>query len=198
MNKDKCVKELTRLLCEFEKLCCKGKCEGCEIQKICALPSTAKFLYNAGYRKVPVNAAGVTEEAQCKDLQRIIEEERELNGNIGDDVMDMLIASAIYAEGYRKVPIGSVIVSIEEREAIEKRIEELRGKGAHIEIELCELTTKARSLFDTSARTTDAYVAFRQLLDVCDFAVHSKERIYEANAEIERLRAEIKKLRGEK
>lgn len=52
MNKDRCVKELTRLLCEFEKLCCKGECEGCEIQKICALPSTAKFLYNAGYRKV--------------------------------------------------------------------------------------------------------------------------------------------------
>lgn len=158
----------------------------------------ASALYNAGYRKVPVNATGVTKEAQCKDLQRIIEEERELNGNIGDDVMDMLIASAIYAEGYRKVPIGSVIVPIEEREEIEKRVEELRGKGAHIEIELCELTTKARTLFDASARTTDAYVAFRQLLDVCDFALHSKKRIYEANAEIERLRAEIKKLRGEK
>lgn len=140
----------------------------------------------------------MNKEAQCKDLQRIIEEERELNGNIGDDVMDMLIASAIYAEGYRKVPIGSVIVPIEERETIEKRVEELRGKGAHIEIENYELMKTARALFDASARTTATYVAFRQLLDVSDFALHSKKLLYEANAEIERLRAEIKKLRGEK
>lgn len=41
----------------------------------------AEALYNAGYRKVPVNAAGVTEEAQCKDLQRIIEEERIYEAN---------------------------------------------------------------------------------------------------------------------
>jgi hypothetical protein len=108
------------------------------------------------------------------------------------------IAEALYNAGYRKVPIGSVIVSIEEREAIEKHVEELIGKGAHIEIENYELMKTARALFDTSARTTDAYVAFRQLLDVSDFALHAKERIYEANAEIERLRGEIKKLRGEK
>lgn len=132
----------------------------------------------------------MNEKEQCKDLQRIIEEERELQGNIGDDVMDMLIASAIYAEGYRKVPIGSVIVPIEERETIEKRVEELRGKGAHIEIENYELMKTARALFDASARTTATYVAFRQLLDVSDFALHSKERIYEANAEIDRLKAD--------
>lgn len=190
MNKDKYVKELTRLLCEFEKLCCKGECEGCKIQKLCALPSTAKFLYNAGYRKVPVNAAGVAEKAQCKDLQRIIEEERELQGNIGDDVMDMLIASAIYAEGYRKVPIGSVIVSIEEREAIEKQIEELQGNGTEFETKIIKLIEQAKVFFDAGVRSKAEYTAFRQVLDVCTFALNTQKYINEVKAEIERLKAE--------
>ena len=140
----------------------------------------ASALYNAGYRKVPVNAAGGAEEAQCKDLQRIIEEERELQGNIGDDVMDMLIASAIYAEGYRKVPIGSVIVPIEERETIEKRVEELQKSGSDLENEVNELLTKAKVFFDSGVRSKVEYVAFRKLLDVCDFAIHAKERINKA------------------
>lgn len=154
----------------------------------------ASALYNAGYRKVPVNAAGVTEEAQCKDLQRIIEEERELNGNIGDDVMDMLIASAIYAEGYRKVPIGSVIVPIEERETIEKRVEELQGNGTEFETKIIKLIEQAKVFFDMGVRSKTEYTTFRYLLDICYFALNTQNYINEKQADLE---AEIEKLKAE-
>lgn len=82
MNKDKYVKELTRLLCEFEKLCCKGECECCEIQKFCALPSTARFLYNAGYRKVPDCAVILTPEERDEELKACNEKQAELEAEI--------------------------------------------------------------------------------------------------------------------
>lgn len=136
----------------------------------------------------------MNKKAQCKDIQRIIEEERELNGNIGDDVMDMLIASAIYAEGYRKVPIGSVIVPIEEREEIEKQIEELQGNGTEFETKIIKLIEQAKVFFDMGVRSKTEYTTFRYLLDICYFALNTQNYINEKQADLE---AEIEKLKAE-
>ena len=92
----------------------------------------------------------MTEKEQCKELCKIIEEGLEEYGLHGEENVGRLTASDIYMRGYRKVPAGAVIMTTEERESLEKNVNELQ--------EVCILRGE----------------------------------------EIERLRAEIKKLRGEK
>lgn len=134
-------------------------------------------------------------EEQCKDLQRIIEEERELQCDMGyDDITGMLLASAIYAESYRKVPIGSVIVPIEERETIEKQIEELQGNGTEFETKIIKLIEQAKVFFDMGVRSKTEYTTFRYLLDICYFALNTQNYINEKQADLE---AEIKRLKAD-